>query len=236
MGCGFGFYAKIVFMVALKSTTPLFPSLERRGEVKIMTKRVFLIHGWEGRPDNHWFPWLSWELKARGFEVEALSMPNPNTPNVEEWVKALKTSVGRLTADTYFVGHSLGCIAILRYFEKLPKASKAGGAVFVAGFSDDLDIPEIANFCLPPQTAARGQTQTTTRTDAEFFEKVKSHCPKFVTIFSDNDEYVPMEKSLEFQKALGAKGILERGKGHFSKSEGSTALPAVFKSIIEMQK
>lgn len=183
-----------------------------------MKKRVFLIHGWEGKPDNHWFPWLSWELKARGFEVYAITMPHPAEPKVAEWVTAIKNAVGRPTKETYFVAHSLGCLATLRYLEKLPEKALVGGAVFVAGFLGDLDIAEIEEFYKLPLD----------------IEKAKSHCGKFVTIFSDDDEYVPVERSFEFQKALRAKGILERGKGHFSKSEGVVALPSVFKSLMDM--
>src|SRR3989338_11136955 len=123
-----------------------FRHSSRSPEVKIMSKRVFLIHGWEGKPDNHWFPWLSWERKARGFEVHALSMPHSDNPKVSEWVAAIKDAVGRPTAATYFVGHSLGCIATLRYFEKLPEKARVGGAGFVAGFLGNLDIPQIEEF------------------------------------------------------------------------------------------
>lgn len=186
----------------------------------IMTRRVFLIHGWEGKPNNHWFPWLSWELKARGFEVYALTMPHAEAPKVAEWIGAIKTAVGRPTATTYFVGHSLGCIAVLRYIATLPKTARLGGCVFVAGFSGNLQISEISEFYSLPFDV----------------EKTKSHCPKFVAIFSDNDEYVSMERSLEFQKSLGAKAILEKGKGHFTKSEGVEALPSVFKSIVELSQ
>ena len=183
-----------------------------------MSKRVFLIHGWEGKPDGHWFPWLSWELKARGFEVHALTMPNAEMPKVSGWVSEIQAAVGQPTAATYFVGHSLGCIAIVRYLEKLPVKAKIGGAVFVAGFCGEIDMPEIKEFWLLPLD----------------MEKAKSHCPKFVTIFSDNDGYMSLEQSFEFQKALGAKAILEKGKGHFTKSEGVTALPSVFQSLVEM--
>ncbi len=183
-----------------------------------MTKRVFLIHGWDGKPDNHWFPWLTWELKARGFEVHSLTMPHADTPKVSEWIAEMKNIVGHPNKDTFFVGHSLGCIAIVRYLAQLPKTARVGGCVFVAGFSSDLGIPEISEFVSLPFD----------------MEKVKSHCSKFVNIFSDNDEYVPMVKSLEFQKALGAKGTLERGKGHFTKSQGVDALPSVFKVLMDM--
>lgn len=181
-------------------------------------RRVFLIHGWEGTPDNHWFPWLLWELKSRGFEVYALTMPHADAPRVSEWVGEMKRVVGRPNKDTYFVGHSLGCIAVVRYIVQLPKAARVGGCVFVAGFLSSLGIPEVEEFVNTPIDIS----------------KVKIHCPKFVTIFSDNDNYISMEKSLEFQKALGAKGILERGKGHFTKREGSEALPSIYKSILDM--
>ncbi len=181
-------------------------------------KRVFLIHGWEGRPDNHWFPWLSLELKARGFEVNALPMPDTDKPKVNKWISTIKDAVHKPNENTFFVGHSLGCIATLRYLEILPKGAEIGGCVFVAGFSGNLNIPEISEFYFMPID----------------MEKAKSHCSKFVTIFSDNDKYVPLERSLEFQKTLVAKAILERGRGHFTKSEAVTALPSVFKSLMEM--
>jgi len=183
-----------------------------------MSKRVFLVHGWEGRPDNHWFPWLLWELKARGFDVYSIPMPNPDNPKLAEWLATIKAIVVRPDKNTYFVGHSLGCLAILRYFEKLPKLSQIGGAVFVAGFIGDINIPQIEEFYAAPLD----------------IEKAKSHCKKFVTIFSDDDTYVPMERSIEFGKALGAKAIMERGKGHFSKNEGVTALPSVFRSLMDI--
>ena len=181
-------------------------------------RRVFLVHGWEGTPNNHWFPWLTWELKARGFEVNALTMPHADAPKVSEWVATIKDAVGRSNADTYFVGHSLGCVAVVRYIVQLPKTARVGGCVFVAGFLSSLGIPEVEDFVSTPLD----------------IEKVKSHCPKFVTIFSDNDSYISMEKSLEFSKALGAKAILERGKGHLTKREGVEALSSVYKSVLDM--
>ncbi|HEY4508564.1 MAG TPA: alpha/beta hydrolase [Candidatus Paceibacterota bacterium] len=210
-----------------------------------MNKRVFLIHGWDANPNNHWFPWLSLELKARGFEVNAPQMPNTANPKVNEWLGFLSDYVGKPGKETYFVGHSLGCIAIARYLAKLPgntnyetdakvrntpsafgispskegekkrEETKVGGCVFVAGFSGRIDVPEISEFYSLPFDA----------------EKAKAHCNKFVMIFSDNDPYVPMEKSLEFAQQLGAKTILERGKKHFS--EGITSLPSALSALLK---
>lgn len=183
-----------------------------------MHKRVFLIHGWDSRPNNHWFPWLIAELKARYFTVEALSMPTPATPHVKEWIATIKDAVGTPDEHTYFVGHSLGCIAIVRYLESLPKKSKVGGAIFVAGFSGNISIPELTEFY---GTAEKPID----------FERVKLICPKIMTIFSDDDTVVPLIKGISFAKALGAKVIIEKGKGHFCKNDGVTALPVVLETL-----
>ncbi len=180
-------------------------------------KRAFLIHGWEGRPDGNWFPWLSLELKARGWEVNAPQMPSSKTPDTKAWVDFLRKYVGRCDLNTYFVGHSFGCATIARYLAELPPKSKAGGVLFVAGFSGKLIIPDFANFDLPIEAGLS-----------------RKQCGKFVCIFSDNDTDVPLEKSLVFAKELGAKTILERGKGHFCTSDGVTALPSVLSSLLKM--
>lgn len=183
-----------------------------------MSKRVFLIHGWKGKPSGNWFPYLSLELKANGFEVNAPHMPGADSPKVKEWISFLKDYVGRPDKETYFVGHSLGCIAIARYLEALPARAKVGGCVFVAGFSGRINVPEIAEFYSMPFD----------------HEKAKSHSDNFAMIFSDNDSYVPMEKSLEMAKQFGAKTILERGKGHFTARENVTTLPSALSALLRM--
>lgn len=183
-----------------------------------MTKRVFLIHGLEGNPHNHWFPWLSLELMARGFEVNAPQMPHAGEPKVKEWLGFIRNYVGRPDTETYFVGHSLGCIAVARYLAELPPKSRVGGAVFVGGFSGNIGLPQIAEFYSLPFDS----------------EKAKAHCGAFTMIFSDNDPRVSMERSLEFARQLGAKTILERGKGHFRTADNVTALPSVLSALQKM--
>ena len=78
-------------------------------------KRVFIIHGWEGYPENAWFPWIKNELKKRGFEVYAPAMPDSGNPKIEIWVPFLKNLVGRCDENTYFIGHSMGCRTIIKY-------------------------------------------------------------------------------------------------------------------------
>ena len=94
-------------------------------------KRVFIVHGWGGRGNEAWIPWLKKESEKNGFEVHALSMPNPDNPTIENWVGYLSKNVHQPDAETYFVGRSIGCQTTLRYLETINVV--VGGAVFVAG-------------------------------------------------------------------------------------------------------
>lgn len=192
-------------------------------------KRIFLIHGLRGTPDNHWFPWLEEEIKdlRLKIEVKAVKMPNPGRPILSEWLEAIDKAVGEPSEEDFFVGHSLGCIAIVRWLEKLNTApdssatgGRIGGAVFVAGFSGRIDIDGTETFWKEPVDFAR----------------VKAAAPlgRFVTVFSEDDDVVPLQKGLEFQRGLGAKLVIEKNKGHFCKEDGVTELPSVFDSLLDM--
>lgn len=95
-----------------------------------MSKRVFIIHGGTGKPNQHWMPWLAKELAQSGFEVFQPEMPDTDEPKMADWVSYLKEQVGTADEVTFFVGHSIGCLAMLRYLEKYHE--KIGGAVLVA--------------------------------------------------------------------------------------------------------
>lgn len=183
-----------------------------------MNKRVFIIHGWEGTPDSHWKPWLKEELERKGFEVTNPQMPNPIFPELKEWITYLQDIVGEPNTDTYFVGHSLGGIAIVRYLESLNEGQKVGGCVFIAGFSEDIGYSEIGEFY----------------STSENIDNAKKHCDKFVAIYSDNDKDVPIKIAKNFAQALGAEEIFEPSKGHFTSDDGVTELPSALDAILKM--
>lgn len=188
-------------------------------------KRVFIVHGWGGNPEEAWFPWLKQELEEKGFEVFAPAMPNTDYPQLEEWLKTLSETVGTPSKNDYFVGHSLGCITILRYIELLDKGEEIGGAIFVAGFTD-AKIGALNSI---------QEIQTFFTKDLDF-EKVKSHCNKFVAIHSDNDEYVSTAYSDIFREKLGAKTTIIHSMGHFSGSAELFEFPKVLDLITKMSK
>src|SRR3989344_3953132 len=97
-------------------------------------KRIFIVHGWDGFPENHWFPWLKKELEKLDFKVIVPKMPDSGNPRINAWVPFLEKSVGNVDENTFFIGHSIGCQTIMRYLEGLDDKQRIGGIVFVAGW------------------------------------------------------------------------------------------------------
>jgi len=189
-----------------------------------MTKRVFIIHGWGGNPDEAWMPWLKKKLEKKNIEVYSLPMPNAENPTIGEWVSFLSEQVGEPDKNTYFIGGSIGCQTILRYLETL-EDKKVGGAVFVAGWFNlkGLDEEDIE--------IAKPWIETPIN-----FEKILKTTNKFAAIFSDNDPYVPIEDSEIFKEKLGAKIIIEHNKGHFSGEDNITELPIALEELVKIIK
>lgn len=190
-----------------------------------MAKRVFIVHGWDGHPQEGWFPWLKKELEAKGFQVFVPQLPEPASPRIFNWVPALAAAVGEADAETFFVGHSMGCQTIARYLESLPEGQQVGGAVFVAGFFKRLDLAE-------DEEKEIGDHWLGAPLD---LAKVRTHLPRAVAIFSDNDPFVPLDNQDDFRDKLGAKIVIENSKGHFSgPTNHCFELPSALAAVLEI--
>lgn len=186
-------------------------------------KRVFIIHGWSGFPEEGWFPWLQNELESKGILVSVPCMPNPDEPTIRVWMDHLAEVVGTLDDETYFVGHSIGCQTILRYVENC--GVKIGGAIFVAGWFHLTNAET-------DEEKRIGRPWLETPID---LEKVRALIPNSVAIFSDDDPVVPLEQNrLIFESSLGSRIIVETGKRHFSGSDGVTILPIALNAVLNL--
>lgn len=192
-----------------------------------MSKRLFIIHGWEADPNCNWFPWLKREASKVGFEVIVPAMPNTEHPIRAEWVAHLNELVGEVDENTYFVGHSLGVIAILRFLEQLPAGQKAAMAILAAGFSESLGVPELESF-------------TDTPLD---YQKVKTNVEKIIIYQSDNDPHVPLKNAVIMQEKFNAdiiviknanspeEDLLQRGN-HLNEGTGNFAFPEILEDLV----
>lgn len=181
-------------------------------------RRVILVHGWDGYPEEGWFPKFRKEMEEQGFVVTIPAMEPADAPTMTKWVPQLAGVVSAPDEDTYLVGHSAGCITILRYLEGLPNGQKIGGAVLVAGFTDPLGFEELKNYFTTPIN----------------WDRIIAHADGFVAIHSDNDKYVPLSHADTFKRELGAQVIILKKRGHFAGSDGTTELLEARDAVLKL--
>ncbi len=182
-------------------------------------KRIIIVHGWSGDPKSNWLPWLASELQNAGHGVLVPEMPETDNPSIENWVNHLSSIVGEPNSQTYFVGHSIGCQALLRYFETL--TVPIGGALFVAGWFnlENMETQEEEDIAKP---------WIETPID---FEKVKSVLPKSTLLISDNDDYGAIEENKKRFNELGSKEVVLHNAEHITGLEYPEILNEVMKLI-----
>lgn len=183
-------------------------------------KKVILIHGWQGKPGNHWKGWLKKELEDKGILVVEPEMPNKsNIP--KDWINRLSEVVGKPDNETVLVGHSLGCPTIIGYLSELKGDECFLGTILVAGFFSKLqDYEELSLWDF----------------ETSYVAKAKEHCKKFISIVSTNDLAVPFDKSKELNDAVSGVMIIEENKGHFCEDDGVVELKSALDSVLDFFK
>lgn len=168
-------------------------------------KRTFIIHSWEGAPDQVWYPWLKGELENEGFSVQVPQMPTPDVPKIGEWVPYLREIVGDVDPDTYFICHSIGCQALLRFLETLPEGKKVGAILFVAPFTNlvNLEDEESERIAKPWLTKPLD------------WKRIRSHTSDIFCLFSTDDPWVPVSESEIFSNNLSAMTMIIENQNHF---------------------
>ena len=78
-----------------------------------------ILHGYTGRNDKNFIPWLKHELEQRGAKVQAPQLPNTDNPTEIEQVQYVLDNVA-FDENTVLIGHSLGGLVAMRVLEKLP--------------------------------------------------------------------------------------------------------------------
>lgn len=182
-----------------------------------MQKRIIIVHGWMGKPHGDWIPWIKKELEQRDIRVIVPKLSNPLHPQFFVWLSELKEAVGEPDEYTYFIGHSLGCMTILRYLEQLGLSQTIGGCVFVAAFADK-PFGFFRSFFKDPLQ----------------WEKVHQQCKKFTVIHSNNDKVVPLAQRDIFKKYLNAKSLIEHNKGHMTGWDKMFEFPSLLEEILSM--
>jgi predicted nucleic acid-binding Zn ribbon protein len=113
-------------------------------------------------------------------------------------------------------------VAVLRYLESLPKDTRVGKVILVAGFTDQIGFREFDNFFKKPLN----------------FEKIKAKSIEgFIAIQSSDDPFVAEQYGTLLKEDLGAELITKQEAGHMSgpldDKESCTELPEVVEEVID---
>ncbi len=190
------------------------------GKKNAQFTRAIIVHGLSGEPQYAWYPWAASQLEANGITVYTPEMPNPDEPQLKEWLAHISEVIGAPDEHVVLIGHSLGCVAIMRYLEALSAEAKVGKVIFVAGFTDQIGFREFDNFFRQPLN----------------FEKIKTKSAKgFVAIQSNDDPFVTEQYGIRLKEELGAELIIKHAAGHMSgpldDKESCTELPEVVEAV-----
>ena len=191
---------------------------------KNIKQKVLLIHGFTGRGDKNWLPWMKQQLEKQGFEVFAPTMSTTDHPILEKWMDELAPYVEKLGEDDIIVGHSLGGKAALHILERINK--KIGHVYLVAPVIKQVTDSEL-------------QDKKDKRPEKDYFsakafwnaplnwKKIEENIISSDVIFSDNDPSVPYVGHEVFPARWRIQEL--HNYEHFTQAE----IPVLFENILQ---
>jgi len=175
--------------------------------LNIAGQHYLIVHGYRGAPSAHWFPWLAEALRQDRATVSVPAMPDPLAPDPDAWAQTLEQTLPVMDSRTTLIGHSLGCITVLRHLQRV--GTTIGAYVLVSGFDRALPgLPELEAFTAAPIDHGR----------------LRAQAPQRASIMSDNDTIVDPAASRDLATHLQTEIREIRGGGHFLDREGFTQL------------
>lgn len=178
----------------------------------ISSRQYVIVHGYSASPKAHWFPWLKAQLEQAGATVHVPALPASDAPDPALWADTLSKVVPHLDTRTVLIGHSLGCITLLRHVLSRPEGERLGGYVLVSGFDKPLQtLPQLDAFTSSPLD----------------YEALQRRSAFRASVFSDNDTIVAPQLSRSLAASLHTTTLEVPGGGHFLGREGHEQFPAL---------
>ncbi|MBD8009869.1 RBBP9/YdeN family alpha/beta hydrolase [Acinetobacter pecorum] len=189
--------------------------------MKNIIKKVYIVPDYQATSNDHWYPWLSRQLKNAGFESKRIMLANPFQPDLEEWQQNLKLHIPHMDEHTFLVAHGLSCISVLNFLQEhyIQQQRKIGGIIMVSAF----DTPLVA-------WSELNKILQAVRLD---LRNLPYSYKRAVMLISSNDPYVPAPISLRLAHSLNAKIFEIKKAGHFNKSDGFSEFPQLLDIITQ---
>lgn len=180
-------------------------------------KKVFIVHGYDTSPENHWFVWLKQQIEGVGHACTIVHLDQPEEPDHATWRANLEQQIQPVDQKTIIIAHSLGCIATLDFLSNALKQHHLDSLFLVAGFIKPLvSLPELDFFIKKSQV------------DDALIRLNVGHRFMF---FSNNDPYVVAPLSIGLGHLLNAQMVEVKGAGHFMASDGYETFPQLWEKL-----
>lgn len=156
-----------------------------------MKKQVLICHAYNTLPTENWYKWLRNLCNKRGYDAKVIEFPNPSAPIEYKWVESIKQAH---TGDpVIFVGHSLGCCAILAYLNQYNVHILQ--VILVA-------CPMFWEGIIETRPPLKAYVESMQKID---FEKIKNLVGHFDIFHDTKDHLLPMKNVEYLKKILGNK-------------------------------
>lgn len=185
-------------------------------------KHAVFLHGTNGDPGDHWWPWLRGKFENSGYEVWAPKLPGCDRPNKRTYHDFLVGQDWDFRSNV-LVGHSSGATTVLNLLadDSFPKVQVA---ILVASFLNE-DLTKTVDWY------ENGQFDELFPVGGFEFEKLRIKADKFYFVHSQDDPYCSYEDALRACKLLGGEMITIPNGGHLSKSFGIVELPQLVQTL-----
>jgi uncharacterized protein len=203
-----------LIIVVLFFSTALNVTAQNKSKMKY----AIISQGFPVNPATPWFPNLQIELNKLG--IETLLPQMPEVPSIETWHKTLASKANQFPKETILIGHSIGCVNVLKYIESSDLTTKIPLVILVAPPAFSLGYEPLNSFFEKPLD----------------YEKIMSEVEKIVVIIAKNDSVLqpdPVKHATVFLEKLYSKTILLPKGGHFAPFDenGGVTIPELVEEI-----
>ncbi|ANF81158.1 alpha/beta hydrolase [Acinetobacter sp. NCu2D-2] len=184
-----------------------------------ISKKIYIVHDYRANSNDHWYPWLSREIKSLGHQAKRIMLANPVQPNLQEWRENLALQIPKLDEHTILIGHGLSVLSLLDYLQDqyFKTSQSIQSLIMVAGF----DQPVVA----------WSELNQAIRQIKLNYTQLQYAAERYVMFMSNNDPYIPAPHSLRLAHALNAAIIEQKAAGHFVKETGFLQFPELLDAV-----
>lgn len=184
-------------------------------------KNILLVHGFNGIPQI--FEYFKTESENKGYNVLIPKFPTKTDITVEGYEKVFDENKEFFDKENIIVvAHSIGNAMFIKYLSK--NKIKIDQYISLAGFGREYHIEGREDI---------NSVVKLINLNNEEIVNAKNFIHNRISIYSNDDHIVPMERLEEYYKEIDAKPILIEGIGHMGKKSGLKELPQVIDIIGE---